>query len=644
MDREDIDATPRVLRVRNPESQEKAEDVDGLSQFDDEKAAKFSLRSLSASLSSIWARRKASTSNSCPQSESSQDQSWSVAPDLNLDLDDSLPSRSCVSFSTFTTRKSSSRALKKKRLSSQKDIKTSSQTCSSVSKPTYRHLIHPQTVHRRFPIDVEDESSLYSFASFSTDHSSRHSRKAHHDPAKRQPYAVGQTISSTMASNLPNGVYMNGFATDAERQAMALNNHVTAHAVQAPAFQDILRLRDALADEAFETPSFRTPSYQHGPLVNGETVPSAPPPTLASAIHTQESVDTPIDHDHILPQSDVGHFRDNYGNFGGSYHRNPLRHPPPARNIRIAPLPAIAALKVETFAFNVLETGAKSTMATYVTFDLTAVKQNNIETQGRGLQTQDRSYLLMENNEGSLIDLRIQTNVNGPASKLFEVGVEKIHKLCHKDRWSVLLKLGAKENTLRSRLSSSLRSDTRATSSLSLIDQFLASLKMDGKRGESVSVEAVIKYRHAFLPDDTTLETRAVCHVGSLASASSMDAIEAGVLASSIVHALDPGVNTVKLLSVERSEQQHHLELGGAEALALIYDFRHALGHVVSESVTWDLAVLETYYRQVQVLEFASPQTSTPRDTLRRRVATVAKRFSPRKSGGAGPGAEGRVE
>ncbi|KAH0838941.1 hypothetical protein FOPE_05611 [Fonsecaea pedrosoi] len=124
MDREDIDATPRVLRVRNPESQEKAEDVDGLSQFDDDKAAKFSLRSISASLSSIWARRKASTSTSCSQSESSQDQSWSVAPDLNLDLDDSLPSRSCVSFSTFTTRKSSSRALKKKRLISQKDIKT----------------------------------------------------------------------------------------------------------------------------------------------------------------------------------------------------------------------------------------------------------------------------------------------------------------------------------------------------------------------------------------------------------------------------------------------------------------------------------------------------------------------------------------
>ncbi|OQV07958.1 hypothetical protein CLAIMM_12310 [Cladophialophora immunda] len=655
MDMEDIDATPRVLRVINSGLKENEEDAESSPQLCAEKTTRFSLRSVSASLSSIWGRRNASTSTSCSHSESSQGQSWSVAPDLDLDLDDNLPSRGCVSFSTLlTSHKSSARAVRKKRLNFDRDVKPScSQSRSSVSRLSSNHFSHPQTAQGRFPIDVEDEqSSVYSFASFSTDHSSRHSTKIHHDLAKRQPTTVGERVSTTMASGLPNGVYTDSVPNHQDLRIPAhINNRVTAPAVQAPTLQNTLDFRGSLTNEAFATTSFLTPVHQNEPLVNGntvpsallvngETIPSAPPPSLASTMYPDEIIAPPVGRDPIQHRFDAYHSRDNFSDLTRSYHPNPLQHPPP-RNTPIVPLPAIAALKVETFAFHVLEAGAKSPMTTYVTFDLTAVKQNKVETQAHALQSQDRSYILMENDEGSLVDLSIQTYVKGPASKLFEVGFQSIQKLRVEDRWTLLLKLGAKENTLKSKLSSSLRSGTRTSSSLSLIDQFLASLKMDSKRSEPVSVEAIIKYRHAFLPDDTTLETRAVCRVDSLASASSMDAVEAGVLAGSIIHALDPGVNTVKLLSVDRQERQHHLELGGGQALALIYDFRHALGHVISESVTWDLAVLETYYRQVLALE--SSPAPTRRDTICRRVTTVAKRFSPRKSGGAGPGGEGRV-
>ncbi|OAP59285.1 hypothetical protein AYL99_06583 [Fonsecaea erecta] len=447
-----------------------------------------------------------------------------------------------------------------------------------------------------------------------------------------------------MASSLPNGVYTNGVLNDQDMRAVStINGHLTPRAVQAPTLQNIQDYRGSLSNDRLATTSFPTSAYETRPLVNGLTVPSAPPPSPVSARYPEETTAPHVDRDPIQPQLDAYHFHGNFSQPAGTYRRNPLQHPPPSQNIPIVPLPVIAALKVETFAFNVLETGAKSVTTTYVTFNLTAVKQNNLLTQGHIDQSQERSYMLMENNEGSLIDLGIQTYVKGPADKLFEVGVQSIQELRAKDHWTLLIKLGTKENTLRSKLSSSFRSDTKTSSSLSLIDQFLASLQMDGKRSEPVSIEAIIKYRHAFLPNDTTLETRAVCHVGSLASASSMDAVEAGELAGAIVHALDPGVSTVKLLSVERPERQHHLDLGGGQALALIYDFRHAMGHVVSESVTWDLAVLETYYRQVLALE-TSPEAPSLRDTLCRRVATVAKRFSPRKSGGAGPGGEGRVE
>ncbi|KIX99936.1 uncharacterized protein Z520_04574 [Fonsecaea multimorphosa CBS 102226] len=667
MDGEDIDATPRVLRVKNPDLKDKEEDADGLTEFGAAKTSRFSVRSISASLSSIWGRRNASTSTSCSQSESSQDQNWTVAPDLNLDFDDNLPSRGCVSFSDLLpTRKSSARASRKKRLNSVKDVKVSilpqpvitsftkvlAKAAIAVSFTESRFCL--QTVLKSFQSSTNSSAALshrrgrrvYSFASFSTNHSSRHSSKVHRDPQKRQSQrtAVPQTLPSTMASNLPNGVYTNGVPNDQDMRVVPpINDHITAPAVQAPTLQNILDFRGSLAHEARATTSSLTPAYQNEPLVNGETVPSAPPPSPVSTRYPEQTIAPPVNRDLIQPHFDAYGFRDNFSEPERSYRRNPLQHPLPRRHIQIVPLPAIAALKVETFAFNVLEAGAKSPMTTYVGFNLTAVKQNNLVTQRQTTQSQERPYILTDNNEGFLTDLQIQTYVKGPASKLFEAGIQSVQELRVKDHWNILLKLGAQENTLKSKLSSSLRSGTKA-SSLSLIDQFLASLKMDGKRSEPVSVEAIVKYRHAFLPEDTTLEARAVCRVGSLASASSMDAVEVGELAGAIVHALDPGVSTVKLLSVERPERQHHLELGGRQALALIYDFRHAMGHVVSESVTWDLAVLETYYRQVRALESAETQTPTPRDTLRRRVATVAKRFSPRKSGGVGPGGEGRVE
>ncbi|EXJ67905.1 uncharacterized protein A1O5_09252 [Cladophialophora psammophila CBS 110553] len=649
MDREDADATPRVLRVINPDFKE--ENADDLPQLGTRKTA-FSLRSISGSLSSIWGRRHASTSTSSSQRDFSQDESWTVAPDLDLDY--SPPSRGCVSFSTLlTARKSSAPARRKKRLNGDKDDKSCSQSRSSVCGPSSNYLTRAQTIQERLSVDVDNErSSAYSFGSFTTDHSSRHSNKVHQNPVETPPKRdiFGQASHTIMPLILPNGIYANGVPTDRDfRETRPFNNHITAPAVQAPTLQNILDYRGSLVNEAFAA-SITTPVHQNEPLVNGETIPSAPPPSVAGTMNHEDTVALPVDRDFIQPRFDAHHFHNNFRNPARSHRRNPLQPPSPpppprnAPNAPVVPLPAVAALKVETFAFNVLDAGTKSPMTTYVTFNITAVKQNYLETQSRTHQPRDRSYILMENDEGSLIDLQIQTNVKGPAHKLFEVGVQSIQKLLVKDRWTLLLKLNSKDNPLKSKLSASMKSDpNRKSSSLSLIDQFLASLKMDSKRSEPVSVEAVVKYRHAFLPEDTTLETRAVCRVALLASAASMGAIETGELAGSVVHALDPGVNTVKLLSVEQPEQQHHLGLCGREGLALIYDFRHALGHVVSESVTWDLAVLETYYRQVLAEESASPQTPTLRDTIRRRVATVANRFSPRKSGVVGAATEGHV-
>ncbi|KIW94045.1 uncharacterized protein Z519_05361 [Cladophialophora bantiana CBS 173.52] len=642
MDREDVDVTPRALRVVNPDLKE---DADDLPQLGTRKTT-FSPRSISGSLSSIWGRRHATSSQ-----RDFQDESFTVAPDLDLDY--SPPSRGCVSFSILlTARKSSAPAGSKKRLNGDRDNKSCSQSRPPVSGPSSNHFTHPQIIQGRFPLDLDDErSSTYSFGSFSTDHSSRHSNKVHQNPAGNPPKRdiFGQVSHTIMPLILPNGIYANGVPTDRDlRNTRPINNHIMAPAaVQAPTLQNILDYRGSLVNEA-SAPSIPTPVHQNEPLVNGETIPSGPPPSVAGTMNHEDTVALPVDRDFIQPQFDAYHFHDNFRNPAPSHLRHPLQPPPPpprnSPNVPVVPLPAVAALKVETFAFNVLDAGTKSPISTYVTFDITAIKQNYLETQGHTDQPQHQSYVLMENDEGSLIDLQIQTYVKGPASKLFEVGVQSIQKLRVKDRWTLLLKLNSKDNPLKSKLSASVKSDTnRKSSSLSLIDQFLASLKMDSKRSEPVSVEAVVKYRHAFLPEDTTLETRAVCRLAPLASAASMDTVETGKLAGSIVRALDPGVNTVKLLSVERPEQQHRLGLGGREGLALIYDFRHALGHVVSESVTWDLAVLETYYRHVLAAESAETQTPTLRDTIRRHVATVANRFSPKKSGVAGAAGEGRV-
>lgn len=81
MDMEDLDATPRVLRVVNPESS--GDSACETSQIITEKGRRFSLRSISGSLSSIWGSESTSRSHT----ELSQD----------------LSSRGCSSFSSLLT-------------------------------------------------------------------------------------------------------------------------------------------------------------------------------------------------------------------------------------------------------------------------------------------------------------------------------------------------------------------------------------------------------------------------------------------------------------------------------------------------------------------------------------------------------------
>jgi hypothetical protein len=255
----------------------------------------------------------------------------------------------------------------------------------------------------------------------------------------------------------------------------------------------------------------------------------------------------------------------------------------------------------------------------YVIVDVTCGLQNALQEQQR-LSRRGPLATHLDNDPGYLDGLHITVDVNGPATVVYEVGAPQCQTLRVNDRWVVMIKLGLKENNLAARMSSSVRS------SLALIDQFLQTLEIDSKKSEPVFVHASIRYRHAFLPENTTLETRAVCPVGSLMTSSSTTALINGALSASIIHALNPGPSSyLHLTSITEPKSQLYIDFPANEAMTLINDFRLVFGEAIPRPVQIDLANLDAHYYHAENTQSTPKKPSTVRKSLRRARAAVSK-------------------
>lgn len=353
--------------------------------------------------------------------------------------------------------------------------------------------------------------------------------------------------------------------------------------------------------------------------------------------------------------------------------------PTPSRTrFEIGRMPSVAALRVEASTFTVFGQHPKFGATAHVIFDVTAFKQNAIASLQRPTYPPApyAPYWMDENYPGHLVDLQIDTTISGAGVKLVEIGLPAISTLHAEDRWITIVHVGVKENSLASRLSTSVRASNAQdkSNSMSLIDQWLNVLKRETKKeNEPIVVSAVIRYGHSFLPADAVLETRASCsikmyaendHEAALEEArrgkaphqdtatlvsdftnSTEDLLRHAGIATSIIHALDPGRNSVKLNSVDRLNRERHPNVRGADALRLIEDFRNVFGFAADQYFTLDLAALEAHYRQVharETMQFEAPATFG--SSIRRRARTVVSKLSPQRrekkraiSGSGGP-------
>jgi len=328
------------------------------------------------------------------------------------------------------------------------------------------------------------------------------------------------------------------------------------------------------------------------------------------------------------------------------------------------PVPGVAAIKVEALSFCVFDKDPKYSATGYAIFDVTAINQNNLCNENAGIAFNPLStaqyqadpslppppYYLMNNYPGRLADLTIETSVSGPGIKLVQMGLQHLYSLKVGGRWVTIVHLGLKENSLASRLSTSIRSRENKSSvkghekspSLSLIDQWLDVLKMDGRnKNEAVVVTAVIKYRHAFMPANTFLETRAECSVNMFRGTkqelapsrqnSTEDLLRNSPIASAILQGLHPGDNRVKLVSIERAPQEAYPRIPPVDALTLIQNFREVFASAPEQNILFDLAGVETFYRQAHKIE-CEIVANKPTRSLRQRAKTVVNKLSPQKT------------
>lgn len=485
-----------------------------------------------------------------------------------------------------------------------------------------------------------------------------------------------------------NGVLPNGISYGEHREDSPPDNATAAPAVRPPVTLGDLTSHDTLALGGFANGAFRNHSLSNGVMIDGvvhdlrdfrsrissrssqpspETGPTSFDSTFVDRIEPNPLRAPPNTRSGSSPNTRAGSRASRYSRvYAGPSSPSQLF---PTRVVR-NPLPAIAALKVDAFTFTVFGRHPKFGVSAYAIFDVTALRQNPFLDGQRSVfpPMPPPPYRLTNDYPGNLIDLEIESFISGAGLKLAEIGSSKIETLYVEDHWVIVVHVGVKENSLASRLSTSVRSRQSTTprqsedkySSFSLIDQWLDVLKMEKKKkNEPVIVTAVVRYRHCFLPDDALVETRASCTIkmqpessldsaleaarqgpaphtdaatiGSEFSNSTEDLLRHATMGSSIVRALDPGHNSVRLTTVERKNGQVYSDIRGSDALRLIEDFRAAWGFAAEHYCAYDLAALEAYYRQAHARESPPTETPTLARSLRRRAKSMVSKLSPQK-------------
>ncbi|KAK4949826.1 hypothetical protein LTR10_011668 [Elasticomyces elasticus] len=620
----DPDATPRASRVMNPNWSD--DNTSQSSQIAIGKSRRFSLRSISGSLSSLWGKE------SLPRSHTTTDQD--------------SPSYGCTSSSTGHSSHHADLRPAQKRFPIDGEDKSSTVRSypSSVSHRPFNRYKTGRTAYDRTLFTEHPDRSRQFAQPQALQRKSRRSHAArvplHSNPNRG---IFRRVLSKVMASNdnLPNGI-----PHDENLPVESPSRFRTGR----PVVPHVASLNSILAPGVVETGG---PSNAYNGTLDQHHAPPGRP--SQSSDRSAETVAT-SPHPSMLDLS----------RYHNVHHWNPLQAPPPSPSERPpsisasersairrgmtsidgTQIPLLTAIKIESQAFKAREDVPKNYRATaYAIFNITTLKQNAL------LATEE--YQPMANYPGSLLDIEIQTQISGPGIKLGDMGAKRYPMLNTGDCCAIVVRIGIREDSLASRLSTSLRSRNgnhdKSTSAV-LIDHFLDVLKMDNNRhNEPVVVTAIIKYRHNFLPETTVLETRSSCTIKTFDDTRIETAFQAArrgkaraqgpesitnssddlsldrPLATSVVRALDPGVDAVNMVTIERVAGQKCPSIPPADALRLIEDYRVAFASATDHP---DLASLEDFYSKALSGECVVPGARS----LRHRARGVIKKLSPRKA------------
>ncbi|EXJ87741.1 hypothetical protein A1O1_04667 [Capronia coronata CBS 617.96] len=662
MDNQDPDLTPRVVRVAHVDLNV----TDSASSTrSSQKSRRFSLRSLSGSLSSIWSRE----STSRTRSDISQDQA----------------SHGCSSFSTLlTTHHALSHTAQQDLLVKIENTPLPALRRVPVSKLPHTPTLTQSTTHKRYRLDRH-------FRAFPKPLSSqkaptpvcRDPPTSHHRPGPLQricPNIMAST-SVSVSSNSSNDEPANGGSTvdnhtavnserfGVERVANDVSNNGTSADSGFPDGDYVNRVLGPLHLRQTQISSNRTSRNSL------ETAATSFDETLASRVR-------PISQH--LAQSP-----------------NPLRAPRPSLesdgssmfpgvslSTEDIPLPAIAAVKIDTFTTTSFGQKSNFSATAHAIFSVTIVPQNASMAEPESDAESDLfplpPYRLLDNYAGHLTDLQMQTFISGPGTKLVEMGPTKRETLHLGDNWVSAVHFGVKETSLASRLSTSVRSKGNQnlaqcqenSASLSIIEHWLDVLKMDNrKKNEAIVVTVVIKYRHTFMPADTWLETSSSSTIDIFASEAAMRAAQKGkskarssadmdlsdvyrtytadplqrtLVCGMVVRLLNPRCANLRLYSLRADAEANHPTIRAVDALRLLSEVRECFGSGQDYHINLDLGTLEEYYKNALTKESHPTQGTTIARSVRRHAQTIVKKLSPQKlvkksSGGGRAETEGSV-
>ncbi|KIW53520.1 hypothetical protein PV05_09086 [Exophiala xenobiotica] len=624
----DLDATPRVLRVRNPDLSEAEASVS--SRNTSAKTRSFSIRSISGSWSSIWGRESTSRSHT--------------------DFSQGSASYGCVPFPSLLSNHHTAIQHPHKRFPIDGESKplTSRSDASSISRlPSTHHTIHNHKTACRpiSSIHRPDKRLAKPLALLEQSEPSLRIRKT--SLSKPNPKGIFRRVfSRVMASNtnLP--------ADLPHDDELPITEPLPSQPLMRPVMANYPSINGMLGSHRLETGESSTYAACRPPLNNATTeiLSGRTSPNTVMSNRTQAT-------------SYSGMFRNPGPQFYELLNPNPLLVPPPSiysgppsisaskaslirqelTKFNGARLPSIGALNVETYSFAVLENASRYRATAYAIFDIAAYEQNAFHYHSSvNPHIPGPPYSVVQNYPGFLRDLSIDISVIGPAVKVTHIGLPSLSYLNNLDRWVVVVYLKINDTSLSSRLSTSMRSKEQSVSrserspAMALVDHFLDVLKTD-KEDEPVVVSAVIKYRHAFLPTDTKLETRAAMAIdvraevetGAMKQAVCADYNE---VATAILSVLDPGLDDLVLSTVRPSSHQQYPVIAAADGLRLLQDFHGLFGFGNAGYVNLDLGALEGYYLDAVKDEPSARKSASLVRSLRLGARTVVKKLSPKKN------------